>query len=296
VFAQIAGGLCLFAGGALLSWTSLVGLGSGSNVSIYAPWVIDGPWAFVASIGWAALVVALIGSILRGRIKAHDGALLSSGLTLGSVAIGGYTPWLLSATPTGRLGLSLFLMPAVLRLVAFDGSGQPRVVPWRIELPRRLRVGALLCAAAALVGPYALLHPFAIHGSGQSGGTFTNTASGFLYSARPGEAVQAEAGLQLGLFPITVTDVRLVALPREIRVLRVTLGSNPPLLQPTPHARLHARVGARHSLWIGYAVTLTRCPSQTAAITRIRISYRELGLSLTQTVPLAGSNTILSCQ
>lgn len=291
--AQFAGGLCLFVLGALLSMTSLVGLNL-SNLSLYAPWVIDGPWAFAASIGWAALVTALIGSIVRERVEARAGAPPSRVLTMASVAIGGYGPWLLATTSGARLALCLLLMPAVLRLIAFDRSGQPRQLPHGIELSRRVLAMGLVCGAAAFVGPYAVLHPLRTYGSGGSAGDYTN--DGVLYHVRPGQTVQAEAGIQVGTFPITVTGVRLIGVPKEIRIVRVALGVSPPLLHPAPPAHLRARVAARHGLWIGYAIALTRCPSRQAAITQIRVSYRELGLSLTQTVSLNGSNTILSCQ
>ena len=292
--AQLAGGVCLFAIVAVLSWTSLLGLNSGSNLLIYAPWVIDGPWVLVASIGWAALVSVLIGSFLVARVETRFGVPPSRVLTWASVAMGGYLPWLLTTTPKGRLGLSLFLMPAVLRLVAFGGSGQPRVLPPRFDIPRRSLFTALFCVAAVLVGPYALLHPLAVHGTG-GGGSFTTTDAGYLYQERLGQPLQAEVGLQVGVFPITVTGVRLVGLPRRIRLIRIALESSPLLLPTSATARLPARIAARQSLWIGYAVALTRCPSQPVAITRIKLSYRELGLSLTQTVPLAGSNTLLTC-
>ena len=292
-FAQLAGGVCLFGIVAVLSWTSLVGVNSGSNLLIYAPWVIDGPWVLVASIGWAAIVSMLIGSILVGRVGTRFGAPPSRALTSASVAMAGYLPWLVTTAPTGRLWLSLLLMPAVLRLVAFDGSGQPRALPPRFAMPRRFRFAAVLCVVAGLVGPYALLHPLSVHGTGESSGNFTST--GYLYQARPGRPVQAEVGLQVGVLPITVTGVRLVDVPHGIRVIKVALGSSPLLLSPAPTTDLPARVAARHSLWIGYAVALTRCPSQPLAITRIKLSYREVGLSLTQTVPLAGSDTLLTC-
>jgi hypothetical protein len=104
--------------------------------------------------------------------------------------------------------------------------------------------------------------------------------------------VQAEVGLQVGVIPITVTGAHLVGLPNAVRVIRVSRGSSP----APQSARFSMRVGARHSFWIGYAVTLKRCPIQPVAVTRIKLSYRELGLSLTQTVPLAGSDTLLSCE
>lgn len=293
-FAQLAGGVCLFGVVAVLSWTSVVGVNSGPNLLIYAPWVIDGPWALAASIGWAAFVSMLIGSILASRAMARSGA-TSSVLIWASVAIGGYVPWLVTASSAGRTGLSLFAMPAVLRVVAFDGDGQPRLLRPRFEIPRGIRVAALLGLAGALVAPFTLLHPLSVHGSGGAGGYLSTGDSGYLYRALPGEPAQVEVGLQVGLFPITVTGVRLVDVPRGVRVIRVVLGSDAPLLrsQPTTSAPVH--VAARQLLWIGYAAALTRCPGQPVAITRIRLSYRELGLSLSQTVPLAGSNTFITC-
>jgi hypothetical protein len=293
--AQIVGGFCLFVITVALSSTSLVGLNGGSNLLLYAPWVIDGTWALIASAGWAALVSTLIGAILWRGMRARLGVPCSLGLTVASVAVGGYAPWLLTSFPTARLGLSLLLTPAVVRLVAFDGSGQPRRLPACLDLPRRVRWAGLLYVALAVVAPYALLHPLAVHGSGESGGTFTSVDAGLLYQVRPGQPVQAEADLQAGVFPITVTGVRLVGLPQGLRVVRIALGSNVPLLRSARHGRFPVRVAARHSLWVGYAVALTHCPAQPVAITRLEISYHELGIPLTQTVPLAGFNTLLTC-
>lgn len=278
-----------------LSLTGLLGINSGTNLLLYEPWVIDGPWALVASVGWAGLVSVLIGSLLVARVNTRLGVSLSRVLCGASIAIGGYLPWLVTTSPTGRLGLSLFVTPAVLRLVGFDGAAQPRTLPRRIILPRKYQRAALLCVVAGVVGPYSLLHPLSVHGIGGPGGNLTNGESGWSYAVRPGEAVQAEVGLQAGIFPITVTGARLVGLPRSVRVIRLSHGSDPALLHPAPPARFSVRVAARHSLWIGYAVVLRRCLSQPVAITQVELSYRELGLSLTQTVPLAGSNTILSC-
>ncbi|HEX4035818.1 MAG TPA: hypothetical protein VHX66_15340 [Solirubrobacteraceae bacterium] len=295
VFALLFGTVCLFALVSALSLSTLVGVNSGTNLLLYEPWVIDGPWALAASVAWAALVSALIGSILVARVKTRVGVSLSRELCWASVAIGGYLPWLVTTSQTERLAFSLFLTPAVLRFVAFDGAAQPRRLPARIIRPRRYELAALLCVVVGVIGPYSLLHPLSVHGTGQSGGTLTNGESGSSYVVAPGEPVQAEVGLQAGIFPITVTGARLVGLPSDVRVIRVSRGSDPALLHQPQPARFSTHVAARHSLWFGYAVALKRCPIRPVAITRIRLSYRELGLSLTQTVPLAGSNTLLSC-
>ena len=296
MFALFFGTIGLFAIVLVLSLTAIVGINSGTNLLLYAPWVIDGPWALAASVGWAALVSAMIGSILLGRVRTRIGVSLSRVLSWAAVAIGGYLPWLVTTSPTGRLGLSLLATPAALRFVAFDGAGRPRALPSSFYVPRRYRLAALLVVIAAIVGPYALLHPLSVHGSGESGGNFTDGDAGYAYTVRPGEPVQAELGLQTGAFPITVTGVRLVHLPSAVRVIRVSRGSSPALLHQPQSPRFSIRVAARDSFWIGYAVALRRCPSNPVAVTQLKVSYRELGLSLTQTVPLAGSNTLLSCE
>ena len=79
-------------------------------------------------------------------------------------------------------------------------------------------------------------------------------------------------------------------------MIRVSRGTSPALLHQPQSPRFSIRVAARDSFWIGYAVALRRCPSNPVAVTQLKVSYRELGLSLTQTVPLAGSNTLLSCE
>jgi hypothetical protein len=108
--------MCLFAIGVVLSLVSLVGL-STDNLRIYAPWVVDGFWPLLASLGWGLLVVALVAAFVRGGSAQPP----SRVLTMSSVAIGGYVPWLPAVTTSGRAALSAFLLPAVLRVAAYDG-------------------------------------------------------------------------------------------------------------------------------------------------------------------------------
>jgi hypothetical protein len=294
-FAQIVGWLCLFVVSVLVSLSGIVGLSSG-RLSVYAPWVIDGPWSLLASIGWGVLVSAVIAAILRERVVACTAVPVSRGLTVVSVAIGGYAPWLLTASGPGRTVLSLLLVPAVLQLVAFEHSGGARALPRAVDLSGRHLVATLAISVLVLVLPYALLHPLAIRGSGQSGGNFTTNDSGFLYSVRPGQLVHAQSGIETGVLPITVTGVRPLASASDVRIVKVAIAGNVPLSElPVASGGLALAVPARHLLWVGFAVRLTDCRSQAAGVTRIRISYRELGLSLSQTVPLAGSDTLLTC-
>jgi hypothetical protein len=302
---QLGAGLCLFVVVAALSAVSLVGANL-NDLSMYGPWVIDGPWPLVASLAWGTLVVGGVSAFVRRRLAAPRPSRL---LTMTAVAIAGYAPWLLVSSPGGRAGLSLALLPATLAVIGYDASGCPRRLPRALGSSTRALRAALAIAALALIVPFTLLHPFAVQGTG-IGDTPATTGSGYLYSARPGRLVQQEVGLQGAEFPITVTRVQLLGNITPLRIVRVAPGSNPPVQVwvrvapggPSPtslpfHAppRFPVRLGARHTLWIGWAVTLRHCPTEQASVTRIRISYRELGLALTQTVGLARNSTLLRC-
>jgi hypothetical protein len=293
-FAQITAGIFLWAIGAVASLAGLIGL-QVQGSSLYEPWVIDGPWGLLAALGWGLLVVALVGWSVRERLEARTGQRLSRVLTFASVAIGGYAPWLVTTTVSGRVALSLLLMPAVARALIFEHSGAARRLPF--AEPRALAVAfALLVAGFVLVLPYSALHPLVADGSGQSGPSAdTSGTSGYVYDVHPGEIVEASAGLQTGLFPITVSAVKVLANASLVHVVKVTLGSNMPFDRPRPASDFHVRIGARQSLWVGYAISLRRCASFPVGVTRIRVSYRELGIALEQTVALGANNTLLSC-
>jgi hypothetical protein len=295
-FAQFFGAIALLGIGILLSLTSLVGLNSGAGLVTYAPWVVDGPWAALGDIGWGLLVVALVAVLIRERIQTLLGLKVSRVLTLAAVALAGYLPWVVASTATGRVLISLLVMPAAVSGVVFDATGEPRRLRPVWELSG-IRHAALLGASAlALVTPFALLHPLSVHGNGEDGGgTYEQSAGGFVYTVRPGHLVAASVGLQGGLFPIRITRIEIVPSSSALRVVRITRGSTPPFMRPVRRWALHFAVSARGSFWIGFAVELTRCVSQPVAVGAIRISYTQLGLPLSQTVSLSGNDTLLAC-
>jgi len=290
-FAQIFGGILLFyLGGITLSLTRLVGISSGQGLFIYAPWVVDGPWAVAALIGWGALVAIVIGSLLRGRVERRLEVEPSRALIIASVAIGGYAPWLLTSSVPGRTVLSLLLMPAVVRVLVFDPPARPRRLPGRFELSRRqLLIGAVV-AVCALVLPYSLLHPFSVNGSGTSiGGGDGSTATA---TVSPGQEAWLGAGLQSGNLPLTVTSVRLIHGP-DLAISDVKSNGSPWPAPEISGVRIHLK--ARGQLWITYHVKLDACPTNPSGVTRIRITYTQLGLPLEQTVSLADNDTLLTC-
>lgn len=61
---QVCGTLCLWVAVSLFAWLSLVRVNV-SGLSIYAPWIVDGPWSAATSVDWAVIVVALIGTVVR---------------------------------------------------------------------------------------------------------------------------------------------------------------------------------------------------------------------------------------
>jgi len=285
----LGGGILLWAASAVLSLTSLVGISNG-GLSEFAPWVIDGPWSLVAVIAWGLLVSALFGWLVRRRIEARTTVVLSRALTMAAVAVSGYGPWLVAATPTARMAISLFLAPAVVRFATFEHSGRPRLPPARLELtPARLRA-LLLVSVLGVAGPFSLLHPFAVRGSESSGNSSQGTV-GNVFDTAQGKVVQAAAGIENGLFPVAVTAVRILGDTRAIRILSVQADHLPEL----GSARYPIHLRARGSLWVTYRVALGYCADPLPAITRIRLDYSELGLALSQTVPLGGANTLLSC-
>jgi hypothetical protein len=290
--AQIVGGmLLLYVGGMTLSLTRLVGVSSGQGLFIYAPWVVDGPWALAASIGWGALVAILIGSLLRARVERRLEVELSRALIVAAVGIGGYAPWLITSSDPGRPFLSLFLVPAVVRVLVFDSTARPRRLPVRFELSGRRLLICVAVAVFALVLPYSSLHPFSVNGSGTSigegGGGSTTTAT-----VSPSEEAWLAAGLQSGNLPLTVTGVRLIHGP-DLVISDVKSNGSPWPAPETSGVRIHVK--ARGELWIGYHVKLDACPTNPSGVTGIRITYTQLGMSLEQTVSLAGNDTLLTC-
>jgi hypothetical protein len=108
--------------------------------------------------------------------------------------------------------------------------------------------------------------------------------------------VRAQAGIETGALPITVTGARVLATARDAQIVKVALVVNVPLSEHRiPRRGLALAVPARHSLWIDYSVRLSDCAGQPAGVTRIRVSYRVLGLALSQTVSLGGGDTLLTC-
>jgi hypothetical protein len=287
----ITGLAALWAICTVVSLLRVVGLSSPPGSTLYAPWVIDGPWSLAAVLAWGLLVSSLVAAFVGRRMQARTHTTVSRALMIVSVAAGGYGPWLLGTTVLARVVMSLLLTPAIVRVVVFEPSGQPRQLPARLELSAGRLAGLLLFAALVVVAPFALLHPFALRGSGESGGA--SVSAGWQYDVQPGQIVKAEAGLETGLFPVTVTAVRVLGQSRALRILSFTPGDNAPVT--ASGAGLPMRIAAGQSLWVSYKLALRYCTDPPASITRIRVSYRELGLALTQTVPLAGSNTLVSC-
>jgi len=292
----ILGVIALWAIGIALSLTGLVYTAAGGGVSIFAPWVLDGPWSLAADAAWGALVCALLAAPVRERVRTRTGgAPISRVLTVASIAAGGYLPWLLTGASGARGALALLATPALLRAVAFERSGVPRRLPPALELGNRRLASLGAFGVLVLIAPFALLHAIAIDGTSQSGNA-RSTSSGFLISVAPGHVVVAQSALRAGLVPITVTAVTPLTNSRIVRIVRVRLELGAPLIPSGSRLALPVRVGARRSLWVGFALTLRRCPFGTqTGITRIRVRYRELGISLTETVPLERSNVFLTC-
>jgi hypothetical protein len=112
---------------------------------------------------------------------------------------------------------------------------------------------------------------------------------------QPGEHVQVVTALKPTDASITVTEVRLLGTGNSLRVDKIMTSVNS---MPGPFTRAHApplRVAAWQALWISASLTLTRCPARAVTLTAVRVSYGELGPSLSQTVPFDQRTTVLAC-
>jgi hypothetical protein len=299
LLAEVGGSLCLLAIAAVLSWTSLASVDV-SNLSMYAPWLIDGPWSLAASLGWGLLVVALIGSIVRAQVQARTGRELSRGLTFAAVAIGGYGPTVFNVSSAVRLVLTVSVTSALMLVLGFEHSGEPRRLPALLEFSRRRLAVVLPVIAVVLVAPFAVLHPLLSFASLETGAfsSAPNPESQPIYYLRPGGHIQVATAMKPGHLPITVTGARILGTDGVLRVDRVTVSRDSPPYPFTANNRtqLPLRVDAGHALWISAKLTLIRCVTSAVTVSAVQISYRELGLALTQAVSIDQSTTVAGCR
>jgi len=294
---EVIGSLCLLAIAMVLSWLSLASVDV-SNMSMYSPWLIDGAWSLAASLGWGLLVVALIGSVVRAQVQTRTGGTLSRGLTFAAVAIGGYGPALFNLASGLRLLLSVVVTSALVLALAFERSGRPRALPAAVELSRRRLAVILPVVAVVLVAPFAVLHPLLSFASLETGAfsSSANPEAQPIYSLRPGGHIQIATAMKPGHLGITVTGAQILGAGGVLRVDWVTLSVNSPPELWIPLRPLPLRVDAGHALWIGARLTLVRCAARAVTVSAVRVSYRELGLILTQAVPFDQDVTIAACR
>jgi hypothetical protein len=295
---QIAGSLCLFLITVAVSQTSLASVDV-SGMSIYAPWLIDGPWALAACAGWGLLVVALIGSIVRAQVGERAGVTLSRGLIFAAVAIGGYGPTLFDLGSGARVVATVTLTSLLVLVAGFERSGAPRTLPGAFELSRRTLALILFATAVVAVAPFAVLHPLRSFASMESGPLSSNpNIEGLVYHLGEGGHFKLASAMKPAHVPITVTGVNFVGAGGLLRVDRVTVMRNYPAWPwgVRHHPPLPLHVGAGQALWVGARLTLTRCTTRTVRVSAVAVSYRELGLSLHQTVGLDQAVTVAACR
>jgi hypothetical protein len=190
--------------------------------------------------------------------------------------------------------LSVSVTAALMLVLVFEASGEPRDLPAAVELSRRRLAVALPVIAVVLVAPFAVLHPLLSFASLETGAFSANPnpEAQPIHYMRPGGHVEVTTAMKPGHLPITITGVQILGTGRALRADRLWASVVSPPFPFRPSAPLPLRVGARQSLWVSAKLTLIRCDSSTLRLSAVRISYRELGLSLTQTVPLDQSTTL----
>jgi hypothetical protein len=277
----------------LLSALKLVGVGQHA-FAVFLPWRIEGLWSLAAAVGWAVIICTLIGACVCNAMERRTETRISLGVCVFAVALGGYGSMLLGGTSAGELLLAVFLAPAVVRLAAFERDGAPRRPAWPIDLRGRPTAVILAVAALLLVAPYSVLHPFAADGeSWGTQGQAEESSTSDLHAVVANQRVEAGVGLQGGRLPMTVTGVRLLGNIAALRITGVGLTPNEPAGSWPRGAAPPVHLRAGESLWISYTVALRRCPA-SASVDRVRLSYRVLGIDMSQTViPL--HSTRLTC-
>jgi hypothetical protein len=98
-----------------------------------------------------------------------------------------------------------------------------------------------------------------------------------------------------GHLPITLTGVKILGTDGLLRVDAVTVSANSPHEPSLRFSTLPLRVDAGHALWISAKLTLVRFRASAVTVSAVRVSYRALGLSLTQAVPLDQDTAIAGC-
>ena len=287
--AQITTGLVLWA--VQLPFALLGMAPSSVAASLWLPWRIDGAWSALAVAGYVLVVCAVGGWMVAGRV-AHRGiarpAPAWAWLAFGAA---GYGAMALGHTGGARLLLAIVLAPLTLRLCAYRGDGSLRAWPAPLESGRRGAVPALL-VAVALVLSYSAAHAFWQNGSG-------GVASATL---RPGRTAVIDVGLHAIALPVRITGVALdgpgTAALGVARAAFTSAGSPPllgdgPSVLPGPVARaLPARLSAGTGAWLAIRIRLLSCPARGARIDAITLSYRVLGITTSQRIPLWSTQAI----
>ena len=291
---QIIGGVLLFVfGNFALSPAGVVALPINAPLAVYAPWVVDGMWALLASLGWGCAVSVLLGVVISKRAARQSPGAASRTLAAMAVTITGYGPWLLTDNVEIRALASLLLLPGVLRGVAFDRTGRPRRVPRGLELSPLHVATTLAVSIFALALPYSLLHPFAVRTTIRDTPESISGAD-VTVPVEPGRAWNLAVGLQAGDFPLTVTAVRPVYVGSNFSI--GDFRGNGHRLSPVGGvARTRIQLEARGQLWIAYVFTLDGCSDRPAGLAGISVTYRQLGLTFRHSVSLADNQTLFTC-
>jgi hypothetical protein len=225
---------------------------------------------------------------------------LSRGLTFLAVALGGYLPAAFALSSGVRLLASVLLTSALVLSLGFKRSGRPRRLPSAFELSRRRLAVLLPLVAVFAVAPFAVLHPLLSFSSLERGAFSSNPnppAQG-PYSLARGGHLQISTAMKPGHVPIVVTAAKFLGTGGDVRADRLTLTvDEPPFpFRATGNHPLTLHVDAGQALWVSARLTLIKCVRSAVTVSAVRISYRELGFSLSQDVPLDQAPTVTGCR
>lgn len=285
--------LLLMAASFALTVLGLVGTTT-KDLAFFWPWVIDGPWSLVASLGWAALVVAPIAWFVRFGVGDRTDDRLAYGWAFVAVAVGGYGA--LAAVDPGQGGalviLAVVATAGLVRGLAFERAGAVRRWPLA-PVSRRVLLVALTSIALVAVLPYAVLHPFHAGNAGGDNATSSSWRDGApTYSVKPGKQIEVFAQLELGRLPVDVERVTAAGVTGPLVVSAIDANRRETAYGAIPRT-LPLTVPGRGELSLWLHLGLRGCPAaENASIDAVRVGYRTLGIRLTQTVRLDAPITL----
>lgn len=238
------------------------------------PFVADGVWSVVAGAAFAIPIIAVASLCIAGSVAKRIGSRVSASWTFAGLLVSFYALPLLGDWQSSAAGLVL-ATAVLVRFAAVDHDPLWKLIlhalPLRLRLPLVVGLAGLLAGCFVAGASYAFTHPLARAGSGGS--------------SHSGSTAQYAFGIRNGsLAGLTVLDVQL----RGDDASRFAVAGFSKGFDRSQPVRLRGASIPRYSERILLLALRQRCPSsgRVSLPERVRITYRLLGRTFRQLVPL----------